>query len=262
MCEVTVLMSVYNTPLEQLRQSLESILNQTYREFELLVIDDGSKNGEIELIESYKDKRIKIIKNERNLGLEKSLNKGLENAKGKYIVRMDTDDIAHVNRIDKQMNFIKKHSEYSIVSSRANYFNENGIYGNTKKVGEICIKDLLYGTPFIHPTMLIKKQDILEIGGYPLYRRCEDYAMVINMYANNHKGYILDEILLDYRLDKNNYNKKKFRDRLIETKMKWKELGKLKIGFIDRIIYSLKPIIAGIIPKCIMIRYHKIKLRG
>mgnify|MGYP003307764888 CR=1 FL=1 len=110
--------------------------------------------------------------------------------------------------------------------------------------------------------MLINRQHILNIGGYPLYRRCEDYAMVINMYANGYKGYILDEILLDYRLDKNNYKKKKLKDRFIESNMKWEQLKKLDISFWKRLIYSLKPIIAGIIPKNIMSKYHKNILKG
>ena len=260
--KVTVLMSVYNTELEILKQAVESILNQTYKEFEFLIIDDGSKNGEIELIESYKDDRVRIIRNEKNLGLERSLNKGLEKAKGKYIVRMDTDDIAHLDRISKQLNFIEKNPQYSIVSSSVNFFDENGVYGTSKRSGEVKKHDLLFGNPFAHPTMIMKKEDILDIGGYPLYKRCEDYAMVINLYAKGYKAYVLNDVLLDYRLDKNNYAKKKLKDRITECKMKWNELKKLDIGNINRIIYSIKPFIAGIIPKKIMMNYHRKKMKG
>lgn len=260
--KVTVLMSVYNTNLEILKEAIESIFNQTYKEYEFLIINDGSKNGEIELIKSYNDSRVKIINNEKNLGLEKSLNKGLQKANGEYIVRMDTDDISHIDRIEKQLEFIEKNPQYSIVSSRVNYFDENGIYGNSKRHGEVKKEDLLFGNPFAHPTMIIKKEDILKIGGYPLYRRCEDYAMVINLYAKGYKGYVFNDILLDYRLDKNNYMKKKLKDRLIECKMKWKELKKLNINVIKRILYSVKPFIAGIVPKKIMSQYHRNKMKG
>lgn len=126
--EVTVLMSMYNTPLEQLKSSIESILKQTYKCFEFLIIDDGASKECVDLVKSYDDNRINLIHNETNLGLEKSLNKGLKLAKGKYIIRMDTDDIAYPNRIEKQIDFIKKHREYSIVGSKAEYFNENGVY--------------------------------------------------------------------------------------------------------------------------------------
>ena len=255
--KVTVLMSVYNTDLKELKEAVESILNQTYKNFEFLIINDGAKNGEIQLIESYKDNRIKILNNEENLGLEKSLNKGLKNAKGKYIVRMDTDDIAHLNRIEKQLEFIEENPQYSIVGSKVNYFDERGIYGTSKRVGEIEKEDLLFGTPFTHPSMIINKKDIINAGGYPLYRRCEDYAMALNMYSKGYNGYVMSDILLDYRLDNNNYKKKKLKDRRIESKMKWIFLGKLKVPVSKRIVYSLKPIIVGIIPTSIMKKYHE-----
>lgn len=126
--EVTVLMSMYNTPLEQLKLAIESILQQTYKDFEFLIINDAASKQCVELVKSYDDNRINLINNEVNLGLEKSLNKGLKLAKGNYIIRMDTDDIAYQNRIEKQIEFIKKHSEYSIVGSKAEYFNEKGVY--------------------------------------------------------------------------------------------------------------------------------------
>lgn len=126
--KVTVLMSVYNTPLKQLKEAIESILNQTYKNFEFLIIDDGSKRECVDFIKSYKDKRINLVQNKINLGLERSLNRGLDIAKGKYIVRMDTDDIAYKERIYKQLEFIEKNPQYSIVGSRAEYFDEKGTY--------------------------------------------------------------------------------------------------------------------------------------
>lgn len=84
--KVTVLMSVYNTPLEQLKEAIESILNQTYKDFEFLIIDDGSKKECVNFVKSYKDKRINFVQNKVNLGLERSLNRGLDIAKGTYIV--------------------------------------------------------------------------------------------------------------------------------------------------------------------------------
>lgn len=135
--KVTVLMAEHNTKEEELRSSIESILNQTYENFELLIIDDCSNKKSTEIIKSYKDSRIKLIHNEENLGLAESLNKGINLINTEYIIRMDTDDIAKKNRIEKQMNFVNKHPEYSIVSGNANFFNENGIYRTTNISGEI-----------------------------------------------------------------------------------------------------------------------------
>ena len=257
--EVTVLMSMYNTPIEQLKEAIESILNQTYRDFEFLIIDDGSNKACVDLVKSYNDSRINLIQNKQNIGLEKSLNKGLKIAKGKYIVRMDTDDIAYPERIEKQIDFIEKHKEYSIVGAKADFFDENGIYGQNKKVGKIKKEDLLFGTPFMHPTLIMKKDDILKIGGYPLYKRCEDYAMEMELYAKGYKGYVMNELLIKYRMDNVGYKKKKMRDRFIETKMKIKYFKKLGVP-VYKYFYAIKPIIAGLIPKEMMKKYQRRKL--
>lgn len=131
--------------------------------------------------------------------------------------------------------------------------------GQNKKVGEIKKEDLLLGTPFMHPTLIMKKNDLLAIGGYPLYKRCEDYAMEMELYANGYKGYVMDEVLLNYRMDNAGYKKKKIRHRVTEAKMKLKYFKKLDIPKY-KYYYILKPIIAGIIPKIIMKKYQRKKL--
>lgn len=258
--KVTVLMSEYNTKREQLKQAVESILNQTYDNFEFIIIDDCSYKENIELIQSYKDDRIRLIKNEKNIGLAASLNKGISLATTNYIIRMDTDDISKMDRIEKQMDFAKSNPQYSIISGRANFFDDNGIYYTTKDNGEISKNDLIKGTPFVHPTMLIKKNDIQKIGGYPLYRRCQDYAMTMNMYANGFKGYIMNDILLDYRMDNDGYKKKKIRYRILESKIRFHYYKKLKIN-IFQYVYCVKPIVAGLIPKRLMQYYQKNKFK-
>ena len=140
--EITVLMSVYNTPIEQLKQAIESILNQTYINFEFLIICDGIKNEDIDFIKGFKDERITLEINDKNIGLVKSLNKGLKIAKGKYIARMDTDDIAYPDRLEKEIKFMKENPQYAIVAGKANFFDESGIYGTSKIYGEIQKKDV------------------------------------------------------------------------------------------------------------------------
>lgn len=255
--KVSILMSMYNTPIEQLKKSIESILNQTHKNFEFIIIDDCSNGNEVKTVLDYNDDRIKLIRNKKNLGLTKSLNKGLKYITTNYIFRMDTDDIAHLDRLEKQIEFMKNNN-YDFVCSRINYFNENGIYGCSKVFGDIKIDDMLFGTPFAHPSMLIKKDVLENTGGYPDYNRCEDYAMELNLYANGYKGYIMKEPLLDYRLDDDNYKKKKFKDRLTEVKMKKKYFKLNKVDFLKR-IYIYKPILSGIIPSCIMKKYHEKK---
>ena len=106
---VSVLMAVYNGE-KYLLEAIESILNQTYTNFEFLIINDGSTDSTEEIILSYSDQRIRYIKNEQNLKLIASLNKGLDLAKGKYIARMDADDISLPDRLEKQVNFLERNS--------------------------------------------------------------------------------------------------------------------------------------------------------
>lgn len=254
--KVTVLMSVYKEPKEQLKYSIESILKQTYNNFEFLIINDGNNKELVELIQQYNDDRIVLINNDVNLGLEKCLNKGLKMASGDYIVRMDADDISYYDRIEKQLQFIVDNPEYAIISGRAEVFDENGIYRTTLKHGEVLKKALVKGNQFIHPTMIINKEILIKIGGYPEYRRVEDYAMVMNLYANGYKGYIMDEILIKYRMDKDGYKKKKFKHRITEMHVRFKYFKKMKVG-IWSYIYLLKPIFVGVIPKKLLEKYHR-----
>lgn len=253
--KVTVLMSEYNTKEDELRASIESILNQTYKNFKLLIIDDCSDKKSTEIIESYRDDRIELIHNEKNLGLDKSLNKGIELIDTDYIIRMDTDDIAKEDRIEKQMDFVEQHPEYSIVAGNANVFDENGIYKTTNKSGEIKKEDFVWGTPFIHPTMIIKTKDIKSIGGYPIYKRAEDYAMAMEMYTHGFKGYIMKDVLIDYRMNADGYKKKKFKYRLVEFKVKYHYFRKMKMKWYYY-IYCVKPILVGLIPKKLLQKYH------
>lgn len=123
---VSVLMSTYNTPNEWLSESIESILNQTFGDFEFLIVDDCSKTNIEEIQKKYNDPRIKWIKNEVNMGLTKSLNKLLRMAKGKYIARMDSDDISLAERFQVQVQFMDKHPNVIVSGTyRRAFGNEN-----------------------------------------------------------------------------------------------------------------------------------------
>ena len=259
--KVTVLMSLYNTPETELRQSIESMLNQTYKNYDILIINDGTKDNGVEVIESFKSDKITIVNNENNMGLEKSLNKGLELIDSKYIVRMDTDDISYSNRIEKQVEFMENNSQYAFACGIAELFDKEGIYGKTKMSGELQINDFLKNNPFVHPTMIIRKDIIKKIGGYPLYTRCEDYAMEFEMYYQGYKGYIMDDILIKYRMDRKSYNKKKFKYRVVETKMKLHYFRKIGINKL-KYIYAIRPIIVALLPKTIIRKYHKNKYKS
>ena len=130
---ISVIMSNYNTDEEYLRAAIESVLNQTYENFEFIIVDDCSTNNSIEVIESYRDSRIRLIKNEENLGLTKSLNVALKTARGQYIARMDADDVCLPQRFEKQVLFLSQNPEYIVCGTAAEFVGVWQKY-NSKKV--------------------------------------------------------------------------------------------------------------------------------
>lgn len=122
--DISVIMSVHNEE-RFLGASIESILNETYKNFEFIIVDDKSTDNSLEIIKKYqkKDKRIRIIKNEENIGLTKSLNRALKLAKGEFIARQDASDISKKERLAEQINFLKENSDYSVVGTDLYFIN-------------------------------------------------------------------------------------------------------------------------------------------
>ena len=115
--KVSVLMPVYNTKEEYLREAIESILNQTFRDFEFLIIDDGSTNGAQAVIKSYQDERIRFVQNETNLGIFKTRNKLCAMARGEYVATFDSDDISLPTRLEKEVAYLDEHPDVSVVGA-------------------------------------------------------------------------------------------------------------------------------------------------
>lgn len=206
---VSVIMSNYNTPEEYLRQSIESILNQIYRNFEFIIIDDCSTDNSLKIIESYTDKRIKIIRNEQNLGITKSLNKGLAVAKGEFVARMDADDISLPERFEKQVDFLKSHTEYIVCGTGVELIGEwekkhsNKYICRTIPEREQFRINLLFGNypNIVHPTAMfnntmLKKYGITYNENYPL---AQDYRMWVSC-SEVAECANIPETLLNYRV--------------------------------------------------------------
>jgi glycosyltransferase involved in cell wall biosynthesis len=167
--KVSVIMSVYNGE-QFLRKAIESILNQTFKDFEFIIINDGSTDKTQEIVDSYKDPRIVVIKNQQNIGLPKSLNKGLEIARGEYIARMDADDISLPDRLEKQVKLLDNHRNIGYVSNNWSRLTENG-------QKEMCIcklpvtyeeiqKESMKWDCFCHASSMFRKVCQQEIGLY------------------------------------------------------------------------------------------------
>jgi len=163
MPEITMLMTVFNGE-KYLREAIESILNQTFKDFEFLIVDDGSEDKSVEIITSYKDKRIKLIRNEQNMGIPGSANRGIKLAEGKYIARMDCDDISLPERLEKQFLFMEKNPHIGASSVWVEVFGMEKGFWKAPLSSEAIKCDLLFGCSLAHSGAIIKKSIFTEEG--------------------------------------------------------------------------------------------------
>ncbi len=207
--KISVIMTVYKESEKELRESLESIINQTYKNLEIIVvIDYPDEKWREEFIKKYRDDRIKLFVNEKNIGLPLSLNKALEHVTGDYIARMDADDISHIDRLEKQFNYLKKY-EYDLVGSYMQYFYEDDKLQLAKYPlkPESINKLLKYKSCILHPTWLAKPDVFKKNNGYRNIFSCEDYDFLIRASLNGFKLANYPEILYDCRLSENSISR-------------------------------------------------------
>lgn len=260
MPKISIIMGVYNGE-NRLEKSVKSIINQTFEDWEFIICDDGSKDNSYEklLDISKNDKRIVVLKNEKNMGLQKTLNKCLEKSRGNYIARMDDDDYSHENRLKIQYEFLENNKKYSIVGTSRNMYDNNGIWGKEILDGERTIVDILKGNSFIHPSVLIRKNDLITVGGYTDSKkvtRIEDLDLWFKLYYNGFVGFNLKTILLDYFEDNSSFKKRKFINRLNESLLKIHWFFKLKIK-LKYFLWVFRPILVAFIPRFYQQKYHK-----
>lgn len=195
---VSVLMPVYNSQAF-LREAIDSILNQTFTDFEFLIFNDGSTDKSLDIIQSYSDQRIKLISYSENAGYVRALNEGLKIANGKYIARMDADDVALPERLEKQVAFLEKNLGYAVCGSWAE-FTTLGLAAMPTEDEDLRIQ-LLHSTPFNHPTTMIRKSSIDN--GNIQYRHSlvpiEDYYFFFQV-SKQGRMTILPQVLMKYRL--------------------------------------------------------------
>lgn len=259
MPKVSIIMGVYNGE-KRVGNAIESILNQTFTDWELIVCDDGSSDGSYELLKRFEteDKRIVAIRNPQNMGLAKTLNHCLEKAKGQYIARMDDDDYSHPERLETEVEYLDSHQEYAIVASGRKMIDENGIWGYDTNFGERTNIDIFKGNSFAHPTVMVRKEAYSSVGGYSTYPwigREEDTDLWCKMYSYGYKGIVIDSILLDYFESRNSMARRKYKYRITESRIKLKYRKALHIPLYMS-FWAIKPLIVGLIPLRIMEMIH------
>jgi len=198
---ITVLMPVYNGQ-KYLSETIESILSQSYKNFEFLIVDDCSTDNSVEIINSYNDERIKLINNKKNKGQSKAMNQGISLARGKYIARIDQDDISYDNRLQIQINKISG-LQKTILGSWAYAINENSeIIGLIEHPirSELIIDGLSISSSLSHSSIFIEKKDLVNLGGYhKKYKIAMDWDLWIRAATNNYHFYNIPKYLIGLR---------------------------------------------------------------
>lgn len=198
---ISVIMPVYNAE-KFVRSAIQSILNQTYENFELIVIDDGSTDKSLEIIRSFNDPRIFVTSRE-NKGLIKSLNEAISYCKGDYIARMDADDISDCNRLMLQLNYFKRHKGVAVVGSYIeciDVFDRHIYFRKTPNSNYVLKGICLFGVPFAHPSVMINYKLINEHYYYDEnYLHAEDYELWLRLSKNYTFG-MVPKFLLKYRV--------------------------------------------------------------
>ncbi len=200
---VSVVMPAYNAE-EYIGEAIESILAQTYKDFEFIIVDDGSKDRTKEIINEYtkKDNRIKVFVQEKNLGISAALNRGISEAKGKYIVRMDTDDYSYPTRIETQVNFMETHPKVVVSGAAIQICDEklNLLHVRTYNPTDKAIrKNIFKYNPFAHPATIWRKEELITAGVYNKdLCDVEDYDLYFRV-GKLGEFYNLNDILLKYR---------------------------------------------------------------
>lgn len=263
MPSISIIMGVYNCKnFTLLKNSVLSIVNQTYKDWEFIICDDGSTNDTLLFLNelSALDSRIRIISYKENKGLAFALNRCLSYARGKYIARQDDDDLSYPERLEKQIAFLMSNKQYRIVGTLAHIYDDSGIWGNYELNEKPNIKSFLWNSPFIHPSIMMYKDDLLKVGGYRVSketRRCEDYDLFMRMYASDIIGYNIQEKLYQYRIVRSDKKYRAMEYRIDEAIVRFKgyrALGILLIG----LPYIIKPILIGLLSQRILNSLKKV----
>lgn len=205
--KISVIMSVYNETDKELYKSINSILNQTYRNLEFIIMVDNPENKHIlKCLKEYDDDRLIIVINDQNIGLTQSLNNALKIASGDYIARMDADDISVIDRLEKQMKLCEM-KNLDIVTSNITLIDDKGKKIKSLNNRRINSDILLLRNIYFHPTWLVKREVYEVLNGYNDIKYVEDYDFLCRAIINNFKIGIHPDELLMYRIRKNGISK-------------------------------------------------------
>lgn len=240
---ISVIMSVYNETNSELKLSINSILTQTYKSMEFIIVDDNPDNMRIrEFLKNLSDNRIRILHNDKNKGLVYSLNKALKNAKGNIIARMDADDIAINNRLEMEYFFLKEH-DLDLIGSWIKLINTNN-----DEIGELNFPvtskgvnhQIKYGSCLAHPTWMGKREIFFKLNGYRDIPYCEDYDFLLRAIKNGCKLGNIPYYGLNYRIRDNGISHLNQNEQSVIRRFLAKNRNQIDVIDIDKYIVSEK----------------------
>ncbi len=252
MPKVSVIMAVYNGE-KYLREAIESILSQTFKDFEFIIVDDGSTDRTPDILKEYekKDDRVKIITNSKNIGLTKSLNKAIKIAKGEYIARQDADDISLPERLEKQVEFMDKNRDIGLVGAFYYEIGENGSIVSKKilPTKDTYLKKILIKyNPFFHSSIIIRRKVFSKVGLYDeKFKKAQDYELWFRV-ARFYKLTNIPKFLIKRR-----YTKEMISQKNESEQIYWAQKARIKAiknGWYSKwnSVYLLKPFLVLILP--------------
>ena len=262
---VSIVISVFNEE-KYLAEVIESILRQTYTDFELIICDDCSTDKSLYILYQYKEKysdKIHIIANKENHGQAHARNRCIKIASGQFIAIMDADDRCDPTRLEKQVAFLSSHPEISFVGTGMTFFDEGGTWAIRLLPPYPSKEDYVPHAPFCLASCMFRREALEAVGGYnekPIYRQGEDYELVVSLLEKGYKGANIVEPLYFCREGTEVYKKRRVKERLTET---WKIANivkRLKLP-IRYYIYALRPLLLALLPGKLYMFLHRSALK-
>ncbi|MCM1451577.1 MAG: glycosyltransferase family 2 protein [Clostridium sp.] len=243
-------MTIYNCE-STICEAVDSILNQTYKDFCIVICDDGSTDSTLDIVnKNYSNlTNVYILNNDKNLGRAISSNKCIDLICSKYIARMDGDDISLPRRLELEVNFLENNSDYAFVSCPMIYFDQNGDYKKGTVIEKPTKEDFKHETPFCHGPSMIRTEVLNSIGGYnedKNVERVEDADLWYRLYLYGFKGYNIIEFLYKMRNDKKTFKRRKAKFRINQFLHGYRMRKKMEVR--NALLHSLPQLFKVLIP--------------
>lgn len=256
--QISVLMGVYyrRSDPSELERSVTSILNQSFSDFEFLICDDGSSPQAVSYLNqaAQQDSRIRLVREGRLISLSSKLNACLKLANGQWVARMDDDDRSHPQRFERQLAYLNSHPQVSFAGCSVDLYRRGQLVGTRRFPEFPSVRDFYFAQPYIHPTLIFRKTDLLSVNGYserPSCLLCEDYDLLLRLYAAGYQGANMPDVLFDYTIPPTAKGSRKMSHRWNEAVTRYHRFKELKV-LPQAWPYVLKPVAVGLVPEPVL----------